>query len=173
MDEFLALYYGDQAAAVRQYIDILQAAGATCAAHQFCFGVPQDYGLTPKVAHQALAVLEKAMASTKDDVIRDRLEKETIGCYGILVAPVTDPAYQKGLRIDQKRDDGTPYTLSPQDAECARPYLTKYFELCRKHGLTRYSDPVPTDRLERMLRQAYKIGEDQDFSEETTGSLLQ
>jgi len=163
MDEFLALYYGDQAGAVRQYIDILQAAGVASDTHQFCFGVPKDYGLTPEVTHRALAVLEKAMASASDDVIRARLEEETVGCYGILVAPVTDPAYQKGLRQDQKRDDGTPFTLSPQDAECARPYLTKYFELCRKHGLTRYTDNVSTERLERLLREAYNLKEDEAF----------
>ena len=163
MDEFLALYYSDQAEAVRKYIDILQTAGAASDTHQFCFGVPGDYGLTPEVAHQALAVLEKAMASTTDDVIRDRLEKETIGCYGILVAPVTDPAYQKGLRQDQKRDDGRPFRLMIEHADAAWPYLERYSSLTRKHGLTRYTDNVSTERLERLLREAYNLKENEAF----------
>lgn len=163
MDEFLALYYGDQAGAVRQYIDILQDAGAASDTHQFCFGRPKDYGLTPEVAHRALAVLEKAMASTTDDVIRDRLEKEMVGCYGILVAPVTDPAYQKGLRQDQKRDDGKPFRVLIEHADAAWPYLERYFSLARKHGLTRYTDNVSMDRLERLIREAYNLKENEAF----------
>jgi hypothetical protein len=163
MDEFLTLYYGNQAGAVRQYIEILQAAGAASDTHQFCFGMPKDYGLTPEVAHRALEVLEKAMASTTDDIIRKRLEKETVGCYGVLIAPVTDPAYQKGLRQDQKRDDGKPFRVMIEDADAAWPYLERYFALARKHGLTRYTDNVSMDRLERLLREAYNLKEDEAF----------
>ena len=50
-----------------------------------------------------------------------------------------------------------------EHADAARPYLEHYFSLTRKHDLTRYTDNVCLDRLERLLREAYNLKEDEAF----------
>ena len=121
-------------------------------------------GGRPRGTLYGVYTLEKAMASTADDAIRDRLEKETIGCYGVFVDPVTSAANGKIIGQIKKRDDGTPFTLNPQDAKFAQPHLAKFFALCRKHGVNQYSERVSMNRIEQMLRQGYKLGDNGDFA---------
>lgn len=162
-DEFLALYYGDQAGAVRQYIKVIHDAAEAADSHESCFGRSWEYGITPQVTRQALDILEAAMASAGDEAIRERLEKETIGCYGAFACRVTAPAHEKIIRQLQSRDDGKPFRLGLKDAGSAQTYLTKYFALCRKYEVTQFSELVSMDRIEKMLRQAYSIAEHEDF----------
>jgi hypothetical protein len=163
-DEFLNLHYGNQAGAIRQYIEITHDAAEAADVHRNCQGRPGEYGITPEVASKALEILEKAMASTADEAVRDRLERETIGCYGVFVDPVTSSANGKIKNQLRSRDDGKPFTLNPQDAKSAQPYLTKFFALCRKHGVNQYSEHVSMSRIEHMLRQGYNIGDNEDFT---------
>ena len=163
-DEFLKLYYGDQAKAVQQYIDLIHDAAHAAGAHEKCFGRPWEYGITPEVAHKALHVLEGAMAATADEAIRERLERVTIGCFDALICRVTAPSHEKVLYKLQSRDDGKPFRLHAPDAKFARPYLTKFFALCRKYRIKQYGELVSVSQIEDMLRQGYNIGKDEDFS---------
>jgi len=163
-DEFLNLHYGNQADAIKQYIEIIHDAAEAADVHRKCQGRPGEYGITAEVAGKALRIIEGAMASTTDQAIRERLEKETIGCYGVFVDPVTSAANKKIKDQMRSRDDGKPFSLNPQDARSAQPYLTKFFALCRKHGVNQNSEHVSMSRIEQMLRRGYKIGENDDFA---------
>ncbi len=171
--EFLELHYGNQVGAIQQYIEIIHGAAESADVHRNCQGRPGEYGITPEVASKALEVLEKAMASTGDKAIRGRLEKETIGCYGVFVDPVTSPASKKIHSQLTSRDNGKPFTLNLQKAKSAQPWLTKFFALCRKHGVKQFSEVVAMNRIEQVLRDGYKIGENEDFSDAKPGLLLQ
>jgi len=163
IEEFLRLHYGSQADAVREYIDIIHDAAEASGLHENCFGRPQQYGISPEVARRGLSVLEKAMDTADDDAIRRRLERETIGCYAVLVDPVTSPAMQKAHSRAHGMDDGKPVVLDGESMRSARPYLRKFLELCRKHGVKQFSERVSVDVLEQMLREGYNLGENEEL----------
>jgi hypothetical protein len=151
IDEFLTLHYGSQAGAVREYIDIIHDAAEASGKHQHCFGGPADYGITPEVTHRALAVLENAMAATDDEILRTRLERETLGCYAAFVDPVA-PLVQK-------------HGPAPTDADkqATRPYIGKFLELCRKHNATMYSNLTSVAVVEEGLRKLYGLGKGDEW----------
>ena len=155
IDEFLRLHYGPQADAVREYITIIQDAAEADGRHRGCFGRAVDYGTTPDVARRALAVLEKAMAATDDEVLRMRLERETLGCHAVFVDPVTDPAAKRANIYF--RDDGTPFALDRDAMQAARPHLATFFALCRKHKVKEIANCAPLGSLDRILREAYGL----------------
>jgi hypothetical protein len=86
------------------------------------------------VTRRALAVLENAMATTDDEVVRVRLERETLGCYAALIDPVALPLVWKHAPAAKEADKAA-----------ARPFIGKSLELCRKHNATMYSEHKSVD----------------------------
>ena len=162
MDAFLRLHYGDQAHAVREYVGLLHDAAEGSGLHQNCFGATSDYGLNPDIAHQGRRILEGAMAATDDDAIRTRLERETIGCYGVLVEAVTIPANREA-KVRIGHDANYQFALDSDEARAVRPYLAKYLELCSKHSLPQYSEHVSMQVLESVLRDGYGLDDGEEF----------
>jgi len=153
VEEFLRLHYGSQEGAVREYIRIIHDAGEASGKHQHYAGRAADYGITPEVARRALRVLERAMAATDDEVLRRRLERETIGCHAVFVEPVTFPAAKRANIY--YRGDGTPFTLDEGDMEAARPHLKRFFDLCREHKVPHFANTVPLGSVKHWLQKGY------------------
>jgi hypothetical protein len=148
IDEFLRLHYGDQADAVHEYIAIIHDAAWASGQHPPYLGSAEQFGITPEVARQGLAVLHKAMAATDDKVLRTRLERETVGCYGALTDRVALPLVWRQAPA-----------ATAVDKQAARPYIGKFFELARKHNARMYSEHESVAGVEDGLRKVYGLGE--------------
>ena len=144
--EFLRLHYGSQAGAVREYIKIIHDAAEASGKHEDIWGGVADYGITPIVIRRALTVLGNAMAATDDDILRTRLERETLGCYAAFVNPVARPLVWAHAPVATEADKGA-----------ARPSIGKFVALCRKHNATMYSGDKTVAFVEQGLRELYGL----------------
>ena len=152
IDQFVSLYYGEQAGAVREYIAIIHDAAYASGQHPPYLGSAEQFGITPQVALRGIDVLERAITATDDPVLRTRLERETIGCYGVLIDRVALP-------FVWHRAPAT----TDADKRAARPYIGKFLDLCRRHKVTMFSEVRTVAHVEANLRALYGLGTDDKF----------
>tara|TARA_B100000809_G_C14769320_1_gene398790 strand:+ start:159 stop:473 length:315 start_codon:yes stop_codon:yes gene_type:complete len=101
-------------------------------------------GLDETDARAGLDAFEQAMKlAGDDDAVRDRVEKASIMAYRAVIDPVWNPK------------DGQTY--DPAVIDKMRPFIERFFELCRKHGATRTAEgshrriEVIKERMHRVL----------------------
>ena len=163
LGEFLRLHYGAAAPPLRRFIDLLHDNAEAKGIEKNCFGTPADYGIDDDVAQAGLRAFEEALQLAGDDVTRERVEKASIWASRAAVGnlPVR---LSGGLRARWSRGEVKEFeTLDPADARRARPYLSRLLELCKKHGVTQWSEGWSIDDALPVLRRFFKLGEGEAF----------
>ncbi len=159
LDEFVRLYYGKAAPAIRQFIALMHENALAGGFEKSCFAHPADYGIDRETAARGLEACRRAFELAEDDDIRARVERASIWAYRAAVGdlPMRLSGGHRarwnrgGLEIDS--------VLSVEDAERARPYLRRLLELCRRHGVTRWSENWSIEEALPVLRQFLRAEE--------------
>ncbi|MEX0611736.1 MAG: DUF4838 domain-containing protein [Pirellulales bacterium] len=143
MREWLELHYGPAAPPIARWIDRLHDRSLASGKHCRCLGGKfSDYGLDESDAEAGLDAIEEAMLlAGGDEVLRVRVEKASIWAYRAAIEPVWYA--QEGDAVD------------PALVERMGPMVNRFFELCRKHGVTRTVDAswFEMEIYENRLRQ--------------------
>jgi hypothetical protein len=79
--EFLRLHFGESAAAIRAYLDIVDAAANRTGTHASILSLAPELGLTAEDAQRGLEVFDKALISADNDQIRARVVKASLPAY--------------------------------------------------------------------------------------------
>ena len=106
--ECIQLHYRSAAPLVMEYIDMVHDAALASPNRENCFGNAEAHGLGPDVGRRGLEILQRAMESADDAVIRRRVEKVSIACHALIVEPVVGPAFRK-VRFRKKKRDESPF----------------------------------------------------------------
>jgi len=143
MDEFLNLHYGRAAPPIRQFINLIhnqaEASGLHC---RSCEGRAKEYGLDESTAEAGLKLFAEAIKLAENETVRKRVEKASVCAYRLAIEPIWDV---------QDKDK-----LDPALAERMRPLVRRFFELCRKHGLTRINTSSRKPRTVDDFYQRFK-----------------
>ena len=149
MAEFLTLHYGNAAAPIRRYIDMIHDAAEAGGVHRNCFANrARGYGIDQSLAPKALQLFDEARQLADTDDVRKRVEKASICAYRLAIEPVWNA--KKPSKID------------PAVLEQQRPLVARFLELCRKHGVNMVTEGRSfaewEQRLQRLLADGGKDG---------------
>lgn len=140
-DEFLDLHYGRSAGPIRRLINLTHETALASRLHPNCFGKAKDYAIDETIAQAGLAAFAEALELAESDIIRARVEKASICAYRAALEPIW---YSK----DESK-------VSPDLASRMRPWVERFVELCRRHGVTHASEhskiETETERLKRVV----------------------
>ena len=145
MREWLNLHYGPAGPPIARWINRLHDRSVASGKHCRCMGGTfVEMGLDATDAQAGLDAFEQAMKlAGDDDAVRNRVEKASIAAYRAVIDPVWNPR------------DGQEF--EPAVAERMRPFIARFFELCKKHGATRTAEgehrklTVVKERMHRVL----------------------
>ena len=112
--------------------------------HQNCFGRAQDYGIDESIAQAGLEAFQEAMGLAEDDLVRARVEKASICAYRAAIEPIAKLAQEKS-------------ELDPALAEKMRPLVKKFFELCRKYGVTHVAEGTTVDAAYQSAKDIFGL----------------
>jgi hypothetical protein len=158
-DEFLTLHYGRAADPIRRFLRYLHenAREKTKGREYVHFaGWRRNVGIDDAFIHEAMKLFDEALSVADNEVIRDRVEKASICVY----AAAAEDAYRWSHTAFY--DGKGEYETRPIDPSLAktRPYARRYFELCRKHGVTRWPEGMDIySKPLRFVRRAYGLKE--------------
>jgi hypothetical protein len=141
-EEFCNLHYQEAAPIILEYIKFIHDNADAKHCHPNCGAAPVELGLTPEVARKAVDLFAEALADSKSDAVRARVEKASIPAYRALILVNGFPwKVESGIC---KRD-------LPRDYSQLVP---RYIELCRKYNMSMVSEQLPSEdyfeRLEKM-----------------------
>ena len=125
MNEWLDLQYGPAAPPMRRWIDRLHDRATASGKHCRCLGGRfSDYGLDESDARAGLVAIEEAMRLAGDDkAVRNRVDKASLWAYRAAIEPVWYAKEGEEIDLDL--------------VARMRPLVKRFFELCKKHGVTR------------------------------------
>jgi hypothetical protein len=147
MDEFVALYYGRAANKVRAYLSLIEETARRSGIHQHCFGSAASYGIDAAVARKALSLLEEGMTAAKNDEVKRRVEKVTIGPRTVLIEP-----FARWVRNHQHEiAPGTQVTAPPEVCSGIKTELREVFRLYDRHGVDHFAEWVSIPRVKATL----------------------
>lgn len=131
MNEWIDLHYGPAAEPIRQWIDRLHDRSLASGKHCRCMGgTYAEYGLDDSDVQFGLDAVDRAMKLAGDNQAgRERVSKASIWAYRAALEPVW---YVKPGE-----------TVDPAMADRIRPLARRFFELCKKHGVTRTREVSP------------------------------
>ena len=128
MREWLDLHYGPASPPISRWINRLHDSSQASGKHCRCLGGRyEDFGLDQSDIDAGLDAIEEALQLAGDDeTIRHRVEKASIWAYRAAIEPAWNAK------------DGE--TLDEDVALRMRPLVSKFFELCEDHGVTRTAE---------------------------------
>ena len=142
MREWLDLHYGPAAQPIARWIGRLHDRVATGGKHCRCLGGKfSDFGLDESDAQAGLKAFDESLRLAGDnEAVRNRVEKASIWAYRAAIEPVW--YVKEGEAID------------PALVERLRPLVSRFFELCKKHGVTRTAEGSwhQMEKYEKRLR---------------------
>lgn len=142
VEEFCRLHYEEAAPVILDYIRLMRDNAEAKHCHPNCGAFPNELGLTPEVAQQAVDLFAKAKLLVKSDLVRDRIDKASI------------PAFRALILVN-----GCPWKI--ENGICRRDFPEKYKDLvptyialCKKFNMSMVSEQLPSadyfDRLQKM-----------------------
>jgi hypothetical protein len=147
IDEFLTLYYGRAANAVREYLSLIGDTARGSGIHQHCFGSAASYGIDAKVAHSALGLLEKGMAVAESDEVKRRVEKVTIGPHTVLIDP-----FARWIRNHHRQISSDNHIkVPPEVVSGISSELREVFRLYERHGVDLFSEGLRVAAVKSTL----------------------
>jgi hypothetical protein len=147
IDEFLTLYYGRAASAIRDYLSLIGQTARGAGIHQHCFGSAASYGIDSKVAHRALGLLEKGMAVAESDEAKHRVEKVTIGPRTVLIDP-----FARWVRNHHRQiSSGNQIKVPPDVLSGISSELREVFRLYERHGVDLFSEGLSIATVKSTL----------------------
>ncbi len=162
IQEFLRLHYADSAPFIQAYLALVEASALSYEGHRNCFGNAADHGLGPSVGAAGLKLFERAMALAPNETIENRAEKASISAHALMGESVLGPAFQK-VRSRKKTRDQTPFELDSALKEAARPYLSTFLHLCRKHEIPRVGEWASLEEVVEVLKEGYGLKPTETF----------
>lgn len=149
IDEFIRLYYGNAAAEVRKYINLVhdtaERQGSTKVHYD---GTAKKFGFDRQFIGEALVIFDQALKDAENETVRNRVEKLSIGVYAASVDEVWDWVEKYKRKIEGKQVYSE---LANKTIEHAR----KLFELGDKHNVTAWQGAMKINQAKELLRQAY------------------
>ena len=155
MDEFLDLHYGKAAPPIRRYINVLHDSAESKGIQEAWWGRAKDYGIDESVIRAGLEAFPQAMQLAENDVVPARVEKLSICAHMAALEEaltwVWYPRSGKGLPV-------------PVDvARRTRPHFRKFFELCKKHGATKWSQQETIDHMSNYFKGNFGLKPDEPW----------
>lgn len=147
IDEFLAGYYGARAAPyLRQYWDLLTTSVKESGVYLRCYMGDTSGWLTVPVYIQATSLMKKAIEVTKDEILRNRLQREEIPLKFVLLL--------ENARFKTYEQENNISPVTPPNPEEA---LTEFMSLLKEFNVTMVredfsSHPNHTQWVEQLLR---------------------
>jgi hypothetical protein len=142
MTEWVTLHYGPAAPPMQAWIDRLHRRASASGLHCRCLGGKfSDYGLEESDARFGMDSIQMARRLAGDDpVLQERIDQASVWAVRAMIEPVW---YLK---------EGD--TVDPALAARMQPLVDRFFELCRKHGVTRsgYIEATAIGKDEERLR---------------------
>jgi hypothetical protein len=165
MDEFITLYYGAAADAVRSYIALIHDNARDRGLHRNCFGQAADYGLDDALIASGRALLEEGMRRAETEESRRRVDRIALGLERAALEPLMQEvqallerdAFGAVARPRRLRADAR---LAPALVERWRAPAALFFERCRAHQVNLLSETLPTDSAEALVRGAMGLAPD-------------
>ena len=155
MDEFLDMHYGKAAPPIRRFINLIHDKAEPIRDEGLAPKRPDQYGIDESVIQEGLKAFDQALRLADDEVIRNRVEKVSICAYALAVYDV----WRYAELLHWNAVEGP---LDPEVARRTRPYAKKLFELCVKHGVTRWDEQTfSTEYLYDLFRRSYGLKEDE------------
>ena len=144
MREWLDLHYGPASPPITRWINRLHDQSAASGKHCRCLGGRyEDYGLTQADIDAGLAAIEEALKlAAGDETIRTRVEKASVWAHRAAIGPAW------------KVKEGE--TLDNDVALQQRPLVSRFFELCEAHGVTRTAEG-DWNRIDNQKQRLFKI----------------
>lgn len=126
IDEFLEGYYGEKAAPyLRQYWELLSHSAKESDVFLSCYMNDTSGWLTVPVYTQAVSLMEKAIAVTKDQTLKDRLRREEIPLKFVLLL--------ENERFKLYEQENNISSITPSNPEEA---LTEFISLLKEFNVT-------------------------------------
>ena len=152
MDEFLNLHYGGAGPLIRRFIDRMHESARAKGIQRGWVGRAEDYGMDRSVVGVGLEAFDQAFRMTHDPAIRARLEKASIGIHMA--------ALSEALRWNwPPKEDKVPDDV----ARRTRPHFRKFFQLCRKYGITHWEEASTTDKMRQYLKVGFGLRHDEPW----------
>lgn len=147
-NEFIDRYYGKAGDDVRAYIRLICETPRKKGVHRLCFGAAGDYGFDDAVGREALALLESGMAKAESPVVRDRVEKLTIGPRTILLEQpfARWVASHRHAITNGQYQEASAQPFAGKEAE-----IRELFRLYDKHGVSHYAEGLAIAPLRKAL----------------------
>lgn len=143
-DEFVTLHYGKAAAPIKGFIDHVHETALKNGAHRFFYGNAKQYGLDESVAKKGLESFARAAELAKEEPYASRVEKASLCALRMAIEPV----WSKG----PTKPDG-------KELPRLRELASRFFALCRKHGIERCSEGGSLDRDEKRVMEVLGVAE--------------
>ena len=162
-DEFVRLHYGKAAPAIQKFIDVFHENALSKRLEKNCFGHPRDYGIDAAVAERALGAIDEALTLAENDTVRARVERASIWAHRAAVGDL--PVRLSGtMRLRWNRGEITALeVLDPNAIARGLPHMSRLLELCRKHGVTRWSESWSIEDALPVLRRFFALEEGESF----------
>jgi len=145
IDEFLNLHYGAAAPPIRQFIQMVHDEAEASGKHKNCFGTLANRGLDVSIGERGLKLFAAAERLAEDEAVRRRVEKASICAYRAAIEPSWN------LKPS-----------APLDANLAgqqRPLVRRFFDLCKKYGVTQVSERRSVTERLTMYKQLFSLKE--------------
>ena len=160
MEEFLDLHYGKAAPPIRRYINALHDSTEAKGIQEAWWGRAKDYGIDESVVQAGLAAFAQAMQLAENDVVRDRVEKLSICAHmAALEEALTWVWYVPGSYPHAGKGPPVP----PDVARRTRPHFRKFFELCKKHGVTKWGQRETIDHMNGFFNGNFGLKADEPW----------
>ena len=149
MDEFLDLHYGKAAPPIRRYINVLHDSAESKGAQAAWWGRAKHYGIDGPVIRAGLEAFAQAMQLADNDVVRARVEKLSICAY---LAALEEALTWAWYTPETYPNSGKGPPVPPDVARRTRPHFRKFFELCKKHGVTMWDEVYTMDHMSNYFK---------------------
>ena len=162
MNEFLDLHYGKAAPPIRRWLNLLHDNAEAKGIQEGWWGRAEDYGIDQSIINAGLQAFAEAMQLAENDVVRARVEKASICIHmAALEEALTWVWYAPGT-YPHSGEDGPP---PPEVARRTRPHFRKFFELCKKHGVTMWNEqpPCTIDHMSDFFKANFGLKPDEPW----------
>lgn len=159
IDEFVTLYYGRAAPAMREYLTLLGDSARIQERHRACFGRAADYGIDDDTARCGQTLLARALRRAESDEVRRRVGRAALGLERMALQPFVEEL-RLLLDVDAFGDAVRPYQLkadarlAPESAARWRAPLEAFLSACRTHEVNLVTETMTLDVFEALSRRA-------------------
>ncbi len=156
IDEFLNLHYGAAAPPIRRFINLVHDNAEARGIEKNCFASAKDYGIDEAIVKAGLDAFDEALRLAPDPTVRGRVEKASVCAHR---AAIEDAAVWAAEHKDELGTVAMPADLAAR----TRPHVRRLFELCDRHGVTRWNEYAAIDAQREVFRHAFGLADGEEF----------